>query len=689
MTSDLLFELGCEELPSGSVWSLADALTHHFVQALNKANLHYLQVKTYATPRRLALFVEGLDTEQSGQVTSRRGPALSVAYDASGKPTPALVGFAQSCGVAIDALKRLKTEKGEWLVYEVETAGVKTAQVLPTLINQALSSLPIAKPMRWGTNEVQFARPVHWVVFLFGNEVIECDILGIQSGRLSYGHRFHHPQAIELSKPSDYERLLQAAYVHVDFTARRALIVQQVQQLALQCEAEAIMPDHLLDEVTSIVEWPNALLAHFDPRFLQVPAEALIAAMQVHQKCFALRNKEGQLLPHFITVANIARDNPQPIIKGNEKVMRARLSDAAFFFQHDQKQPLSSFKEQTEQVIFQARLGSLQDKARRLQILMHFLAERLHLDSTLADRAAELSKCDLMSGMVGEFPELQGTMGSYYARHDGEPEAVAVALEEQYRPRFANDDLPRTELGLALSLADRIDTLVGIFALEGKPSGVKDPFKLRRHALAVVRLLLTIETPLCLSDLLTHSFKSYSEILPTDKDPLMVLKPFIFERLQSYYQSQGLVADWVYAVRARQEDWLADFDRRIHALKTFTQLPQALALSAASKRVSHLLVQVKQEDQYATVIDESLLEEHEEKMLFKHLSNVEQVIKPLYELRDYTAILNELASLREPIDVFFDRVMVLVDQVALKTNRLRLLSRLQSVLQGVADISIL
>ncbi|MBA3537732.1 MAG: glycine--tRNA ligase subunit beta [Tatlockia sp.] len=686
MANDFLFELGCEELPSGSVSVLAEALAVNVRAALDKAQIPYGQLRSFATPRRLALYIKNLATEQPNQTQTRRGPALIAAYDAKGQPTPALSGFAKSCNVAPEDLTVIKTEKGDWLVHEAKTQGAKTADLLAPMITQALAALPIVKQMRWGKGDLEFVRPVHWAIMLFDEALIDCELLGVKTGRHSYGHRFHHPQAVEINKAENYENLLKDAFVVVDFKTRRALIVEQVEKLAAEHEARAVMPEALVDEVTSIVEWPQALIADFEEEFLNVPAEALIASMQSHQKCFALQDKQEQLLPHFITVANIVSTNPQQVISGNEKVMRARLSDAAFFFRLDKMQPLYSYIAATEQVVFQLKLGSLKDKANRVQALMDLLARSLLLDKQQASRAAELGKCDLMTGMVGEFPELQGLMGYYYALNDGEAEDVALALNEQYMPRFAADKLPETKLGLALSLADRLDTLVGIFAIGQKPSGVKDPFKLRRHALAVVRLLIATKEPLNVSTLIAETLKIYGDKLPQSAVPVAELKPFILERLQSYYQGIGFSADLIMAVRARQEDWLYDFDKRLHALRSFIKLPEAAALSAACKRVQNILQQADSENE-TDKINESLLEEGAEQALFTHLQTIEHHIEPFYANADYEKILNQLASLGEPVDAFFEQVMVMVDNEAVKKNRLLLLARLQSLLQGVADIS--
>ncbi|QRN04441.1 glycine--tRNA ligase subunit beta [Legionella sp. MW5194] len=686
--NDFLFEIGCEELPFAAVKNLASALADNVKAACDKAQLTYQAIHPFASPRRLALLITQLPQEQPEQQLSRRGPALSAAYDNQGQPTKALLGFAKFCGVDVSELTVLKTDKGEWLVHDTVVKGAKTKDLLPELINQAVAALPIAKPMRWGDGEVEFARPVHWIVMLFGDEVIPCTVLGVPAGQTTYGHRFHHPEAIQLTKPDTYEETLAKALVIVDPEKRRQQIKTDVEALATKLEAKAIMSDSLLDEVAAIVEWPMPLLASFAPEFLQVPPEALIASMQSHQKCFALADNTGKLLPHFVAVANINSSNPSQVIAGNEKVMRARLSDAAFFFEQDKKQALSQRRAATEKVVFQARLGTLADKAQRIQLLINNLITPLQLNESQAHRAAELSKCDLMTGMVGEFPELQGLMGYYYALHDGEDRDVAVALNEQYLPRFSGDALPATPLGLALSLADRLDTLIGIFAIGQKPSGVKDPFKLRRHALAVVRLLLSTPARISLQESINQSKEAYGDVINQDEESLNEIKGFILERLQSFYQGMGISADLVQAVKTRQDDWLYDFDRRVTALADFVTRPEASVLSAACKRVNNILQQAEPmtADMTLTI---ALLEDGAEQALYSHLNQIEDQIKPLYQQGDYSAILNQLARLREPVDAFFDQVMVMVEDKQIRMNRLHLLKQLQTVLQGVADISLL
>ena len=689
MTNDFIFELGCEELPSSAVWSLTNEFANHILSALDKAELSYGEVKRYATPRRLALVIHDLQDKQKNQSTVRRGPALTASFDSEGMPSKALIGFASSCGVDVNQLTQLQTDKGDWMVYESETFGKKTRELMPELVSQSLAALPIPKPMRWGSGDVEFSRPVHWAVMLYGNEVLEHEILGVKSGRNSRGHRFHHPQEVVINSVSTYESQMTEAFVIPDFSLRRQMIKEQVNALADSIHAEAVMPDELLDEVTSIVEWPQALLAHYEEVFLEVPSEALIASMQAHQKCFALKDKQGRLIPNFITVANISSAHPEQVVLGNEKVMRARLSDAAFFFNQDKKQSLSDHIASTEQVVFQVKLGSLQDKVLRVKALMPHLVQALNLDKKQAERAVSLSKCDLMTGMVGEFPELQGLMGYYYALHDGEDKAVAQALNEQYMPRFSGDTLPTSDLGLALSLADRLDTLVGIFAIGQKPSGVKDPFKLRRHALAVVRLLTNTASALNLSTLIDEVLLNYGERIKGDKILVTELKPFILDRLNAYYQSQGVSTDLIHAVRARQDEWLYDMDKRLNALKHFVSMPEASSLSAACKRVNNLLNHAAPSTDNKHEVKEQLLEVQEERALYIQINEISRLVEPLYRGGDYVALLQQLASLREPVDLFFDKVMVMVDDEALKTNRLALLSRLQLLLQGVADISML
>lgn len=685
MLNDVLFELGCEELPSASVWTLAKALADSVSDGLKKNAIQHGALQIFATPRRLGFLIKAVPEQQPEQTITKRGPAKAAAFDADNKPTSALIGFMRGCGITLEDLSEVQTDKGVWMMYEATKPGRRIHAWLPSMIEEAFATLPIAKPMRWGAGEWEFARPVHWAVLLYGSEILPMSLLGIQTGQHSFGHRFHHPESFIITKPDDYEMQLEQAKVIADFAKRRQIIADQVLNLAASMQATAVIPDDLLDEVTSIVEWPQALPVQFDPSFLQVPQEVLIASMQAHQKCFALKDNAGKLLPRFITIANIESTHKEQVIAGNAKVMHARLSDAAFFFHQDKKETLSSLIPKTEKVIFQKKLGTLKDKACRLKLCMQYLAPKLALNAQEADRAAELSKCDLLTGMVGEFPELQGLMGYYYALHDGESEPVAIALNEQYWPRFAADDLPKTALGKALSLADRLDTLVGIFAIGEKPSGVKDPFKLRRHALAIARMLLNTEEPLELSDLLTKALENYASLNP-DQTLIHELKSFILERVQSFYHNQGITADLVHAARARQDENLADMAKRIAALQEFVKTTAAISLSAACKRVNNILQQATCEQ---GIVKAKLFQEPAEKDLYQHIQRVKLDITPLTEQRDYQAILAKLATLKEPVDAFFDNVMVMVDDPVLRVNRLLLLFELQNLLQGVADIGLL
>lgn len=690
MTNDFLFELGTEELPSGAVLPLALACAEGFKKALQAAQLTHGDIQHYATPRRIAVWVRALQAEQAPQTVTRRGPAASQAHTSEGKPSPALLGFAKSCGVPIDNLQLTETDKGAWWQYQATQPGVKTTTLLPGLIKQVVAELPMSKPMRWGTGQSAFLRPVHWILCLFGDDTVDCQLFGIQSGRETYGHRFHAPKALPISSASTYADSLQQQYVLVDFEHRRQCIAQQIEQIATEHGYAAHVPADLLDEVTSIVEWPQALLVPFDPMFLSVPKEALMASMQSHQKCFSLHApKTGELVPYFITVANIASRHPEQVIAGNSKVMHARLSDAAFFFHQDSKRALASYEASTAAVIFQEKLGSLQAKSRRLQHLMKQWAERFQYDTEQGQRAAFLSKCDLMTGMVGEFPELQGLMGYYYAQQAGETLNVAQALNEQYQPRFAQDHLPQTMIGKVLSLADRLDTLCGLFAIQQKPTGVKDPFKLRRHALAVVRILMSITTPCQITTLIDDALHTYDASWGQSPTIRTEVHHFILDRLEAYYLNQNISADVVQAVRAQQDSWLFDLDQRIQALVRFMQQPEAILLAAICKRVRNLLQHAPLDTHATQTIDQTLLVEPAEKALLQQIEQTEAQVEPLYLQGEYDAILTTLAHLNTAIDDFFAHVMVMVEDTRLKANRLCLLARLQQVLQGVADFSLL
>ena len=685
--ADFLCEIGVEELPSGAVQPLGEALALNIAEGFKQADIVYANMHYYASPRRIAVYFTGVTDLLPAKKITRRGPAHANSLDANGQPLPSLLGFAKSCGVGMESLSVLKTDKGAWWIYEAETKAISSRELLPKILTESIQKLPIKKLMRWGEGEFEFVRPVHWILALWNNEILDLNLLGVQAGRISYGHRFHHPQAVTVSASNMYEELLLNANVIADFSKRRQMVINEVTALAQQHGYNAVMPEALIDEVTSIVEMPYALIIPFDSAFLSIPDEVLITAMQVHQKCFALYDNDHNLQPYFITVANIKSKNPNQVVLGNKQVMHARLSDAAFFYQQDQLKPLSAYIPETALVVFQAGLGSLADQSKRLQCLINFLIDPVKLNAENSARATMLSQCDLLTGMVGEFPELQGVMGYYYALHAGESQDVALALREQYYPRFASDQLPTSSLGLALSLVTRLDLLVGAFLLGKKPSGVKDPFKLRRHALALVRLMLSLDAPLRLTDLLNCTSMVYADCVNLNGDIISELKNFIWERLQSWYQSQGITHDVILAVRACEDDCLIDVDRRIQAMCKFQLLPEARSLSSICKRVGHLLQAADLTEDL--IVNEELFKDISEIKLFECLKAVELLIPQYNEQNKYEDLLILLASLHDPVNDFFVNVLVNVDDVMLKRNRLALLLRLQATLKCVADLSFL
>jgi glycyl-tRNA synthetase beta chain len=691
MSRDILFELGVEELPSAAVAVLGEALASQLEKGLESARLTYGEVRAFATPRRLAVLIKSVQLAQAPYQVSRLGPKKEAGFAADGTPSKALLGFARSCGTEVDALVMQSTPKGERFAYEATEQGLNTAELLPDLVDEAVKKLPIAKLMRWGEGEMSFVRPVHWVVLLLGKDVIDVSCFGCKAGRKTYGHRYHAPDAVCLDTPAAYEAALEKAFVIADFSKRRDAVVASVDAVLVPLDAKAIMPQQLLDEVTSIVEWPTALKVDFSKQFLEIPSEVLIESMQVHQKCFAVQDKAGALVPHFVAVSNIESTQPAQVIHGNQRVMYARLSDAEFFYAEDKKQLLHSRLEGTKKVVFQAELGSLYDKTKRLEVIATQLAPVLDLNPSDAIRAVQLSKCDLLTGMVGEFPELQGTMGYYYALHDKEPEMIARALAEQYLPRFSGDALPSHVLGLLLSLMDRLDTLVGIFGIGQKPTGERDPFKLRRHALAVIRLLNAMPVSLRLSELLAHVVTAYGEQFVSNQDLVLQVKAFILDRLPAFYQGMPNAVARVRAALAKQSDCLRDLDVRVKALEAFEARAEAPALAEASKRVAKLLKQadITADLDALPMVDEALFDVPAEKILFERITSLEAFVALQHAERAYGAILVELASLQVPVSAFFEDVMVMVDNPALKTNRLRLLARLQALLQCVADVALL
>ncbi len=686
-TRDLLFEIGTEELPPKALKKLSEALGLGITDGLKRAKLAFGEVNLYASPRRLAVKIKDLATSQADQVQERRGPALAAAFDNDGNPTPAVKGFARSCGIEPNDLERLETPKGTWLVFRAAKTGQLTSELLPVIIEKALAGLPIPKRMRWGSSDVEFVRPVHWIVLLLGDEVVPCQILGVQSGRETSGHRFHCPERLSIENPAVYLELLKdQGKVIADYSLRREIVRDQATKAAKSVGGKAFIDDGLLDEVTALVEWPVAVCGQFDNEFLDVPAEALISSMQDHQKYFPVKDRAGKLLPYFVTISNIESKDPIKVKEGNERVIRPRLSDAAFFWNQDRKQPLEAYSSRLDSVVFQVKLGSLREKVQRVSTLAEFIASSLGADVQHAMRAALLSKNDLMTEMVGEFPDLQGVMGRYYALHDGEPEAVALALDEQYMPRFAGDDLPSQPIAQALAIADKLDTLVGIFAVGLIPTGDKDPFALRRAALGVLRILIEQKIDLDLVKLLEISIESVKDKIGDVKENLSrQIYDFMMERLRTYYHDKGVSPDLFDAVLVRRPSSPLDFDRRIFAILEFRKLPEAESLAAANKRIRNILKKV--DGTISTAVSDELLVEPAEKTLAEAVNALSETVLPLLDAGDYNKAMSQLANLREPVDLFFDAVMVMDDDVQLRNNRLALLNQMNTLFLRVADLA--
>ena len=687
MLHDLLVEIGTEELPPKALKKLSDAFTAGIVTGLAEAGLVAADVHAYAAPRRLAVWLKGVPAQQADQIVERKGPALQAAFDKDGNPSKAAEGFARSCGVAFADLQHIETDKGGWLMFRQQQVGQQTTALFPAIVEKSLAALPIPKRMRWGSGTAEFVRPIHWVVLLADADVIDATILGIPTGRETRGHRFHAPAAVAITTPADYAVQLGEAYVVARFEARRTMIKAKVERLAAELGGTAIMPEDLLDEVTGLVEWPVPVAGRFEERFLDVPQEALISTMQDNQKYFALVDAAGKLMPNFITVANIESTDVTQISTGNERVIRPRFSDAEFFWTQDKKQTLESRREQLKKMVFQQKLGTLYDKSGRVALLAAYIAQQLNADEALAVRAAELGKCDLVSSMVFEFTDLQGTMGRYYANHDGEAAEVASAMEEQYMPRFAGDELPSTATGRILALAERLDTLAGIFGVGQKPTGAKDPFALRRAALGVLRILIELEElPLDLADLLDKAADGLTAQLGSKPETQEALD-YILERLRSYYQEQGIGAELVEAVASLKPTQPLDFDQRVKAVAAFRQLTAAESLAAANKRISNILKKV--DGSLPETVNPGLLQLDAEHVLANAVQYQENKVTPLFAAGEYEAALLSLAELREPVDKFFDEVMVMADDVDLKNNRLALLNRLRGLFLRVADLSVL
>ena len=687
----VLFELGCEELPPKSLKTLRDALQAETVKGLKDAGLAFDSIEAYAAPRRLALKIINVDAAQADTQKRFDGPAVQAAYDAEGKPTKALEGFMRGQGITADQVSTFQAGKVEKVCYLKDVKGQSLDVLLPQILQTALDNLPIAKRMRSAASRTEFVRPVKWVVLLKDNDIVDATIQDHKAGNVTYGHRFHAPEAIILTNADAYLDALRAAKVVANFEERQAIIDQQVKALADEVNAIAIVPSDLRDEVTALVEWPVALRASFEERFLAVPQEALITTMQDNQKYFCLVNSDNKLQPYFITISNIESKDPTQIIEGNEKVVRPRLSDAEFFFLQDQKQPLASRKEKLANMVFQAQLGTLWNKSERIAKLAVALAPITGANPQDAEKAALLAKCDLTSELVGEFPELQGIAGTYYARLEGENDEVAEALGEQYLPKFAGDVLPQTKTGTTIALADRLDTLTGIFGIGQLPTGSKDPFALRRSAIGILRLIIENEIDCSLDDLLKPAIKQY-ELENRIADPVKTFREtyqFLTGRYRAMYEDQGISVDTILAVSElpyTPQTFPLDFDKRIKAVQFFRELPEAAALAAANKRVANILA--KEATPEGAVVEAKLVEDAE-KALFAELQAITPVVEPLLAAKDYTEALSKLAALRAPIDAFFEGVMVMADDAELKANRLRLLVQLRDLFTSVADISVL
>ncbi|MFZ9035992.1 MAG: glycine--tRNA ligase subunit beta [Francisellaceae bacterium] len=681
---DILFEIGSEELPPKALKALAEHLLVSVKTALEKAGIAFKQGQYFASPRRLAFLLNDVSDHQKDIVQDRWGPFIDQAFDHAGQPTPAALGFARSCGVDIDEIEKQDTDKGQRLFFQLKQAGQKSADLLPTIINQALKQLPVPKMMRWGDSDIQFARPVHWVVLMASTEVIDGEILGLKTGNISFGHRHHAPESIEIENARDYVHLLRdKGHVLVDWQARKTLIVDEIKKLAENKGANAVLDDALIEEVTAIVEWPYALCCQFDERFLRVPPEALISSMQEHQKCFALKDQAGKLINQFITICNIDSVRPQTVISGNQKVMTARLSDAAFFYDQDIKKPLEAYLPRLDQVTFQKKLGTMGQRARRIASLSRKIADHIGADLEMSFRAGLLAKADLMSDMVFEFADLQGIIGKYYARVHHEAKEIATAIEQQYWPKFSGDRLPDNGVSQAVSLADKMDLLVGIFGISQKPTGDRDPFALRRAAIGVLRILKEKALNVSLTHLIDAAIEGYDQSLADDTKS--ELKAFFIDRLRGLYKEEGLSNEVFESVLAVEHASVADFDQRITAVLAFIKLPVSQRLVESNKRVINILT--KNATDNFNVIDPLLFEQDDERQLYEKLQQIDKEVVQLVDDCHYNEALVALSSLDEAISNFFDAVMVMAENEKVRLNRLALLQHSKVLFAKVADIS--
>ena len=686
-SADLIFELGTEELPPVALKSLKSAFEKDVVERLQQAGLGFSSYKSFASPRRLAIMVSECALQQPDNKIDKRGPAVQAAFDKDGNPTKAAEGFARSCGVDIADLSRQKTDKGEWLSYQLTEKGKSAAELLPGIIQAALDNLPIPKRMRWGNSNAMFVRPVHWVLFLLGDQVVNCSILDTQSSNISYGHRFHHPQSITINSAAEYEDKLSAiGKVIADFEQRKNLIEKQLLDAAEKINGHVPVDAVLLDEVTALVEWPVAIIGDFDPEYLEVPHEALILTMKKNQKYFPVFDNNKKLLNHFITIANIDSSNPETIQKGNERVIRPRLADAKFFWEQDAKQTLEARLEHLKAIVFQKQLGSIYDKSLRVSKLASHISNLIGGNPDLAERAGLLSRCDLVTEMVYEFADMQGIMGRYQAQRDGENSEVAQAMDEIYMPRFSGDQLPRSQTGIALALADRLDTVTGIFGIGLKPSGTKDPFALRRASLGLLRILREYSLSLNLHDLIGESISLHGNSL-TENATSSEVNTYILERLKGIFSEDGISTKLINAVATVNPSNVVDFENRIAAVDAFSQLAEAENLAAANKRIQNILK--KTDEQVPVKPDNGLFELEQETSLFEIITQKENQIEPLLLNKNYQQILLSLVELKQPIDDFFDHVMVMAEDSAVRLNRLSLLQQVHHLFYKVADISVL
>ena len=685
---DFLIEIGTEELPPKALPLLMEAFGKNLEEGIDDARLDHGDVRAYASPRRLAVLVAGLAEAQEDRAVEQKGPPTRIAFDDDGQPTAAAQAFAKKCGVTVDNLDRAQTEKGEWLVFNTVEKGRSAGQLMPEIVERALGALPIPRRMRWGAGDEEFVRPAHWVVMLHGKNVVDATIMGIPAGRETRGHRFHAAGPISLSRPDDYlEALETRGYVVADFSRRRDMVREGAEAAAKQVGGTIVDGESLYDEVASLVEWPVPIVGAFDEVYLELPREVVVSTLTGHQRYFPVADDDGRLLPHFVTVANLESRDPEQVIEGNERVIRPRLADAAFFWDSDRKKTLANRIDGLRDVVYQAGLGSLFERSERIAHIGAWLARALGAEEPTVARAAALAKCDLLSGMVGEFPDLQGIMGRYYALSDGEPEAVAEAIAEQYLPRFAGDDLPASEAGQVLAVAEKIDALAGVFSLGKKPSGNRDPFGLRRAALGIVRILVERSIDIDLKALIACAVEQQPAGQISEGELSAELYGFITDRLRRYFldRDSGLRTETFDAVMVRMPSSLVDFDRRLAAVQTFGRLEQAESLAAANKRIANILRQAG--DPQGLVVTEKQLELDAEKALYSALSSARDKVGPLLAERRYARVLNELADLRDPVDRFFDDVMVMAEDETVRNNRLAILGELRALFLDVADIS--